>query len=537
MALNDKLKVINKQIVYYNVQDYVLYNTNKIQINGDVSQKGDFITTGDIYANNIFGNLGVGNHLKIDGNISCNINNSSGYFNIYSNTNFYGNLDLGTFKATTSYTPLVANDLTNKKYVDNFLANISTSNIGNINSLVVYGNISGNTFNGTSVVIDNARITNGDLLVVGNITANTLIGNLVADNSRVTNGLTAGSITVSGNITANTLIANLVADNSRVTNGLKAGSLTVSGNITANTLIGNLVANNLRTNTLSVSGNISANLRNNSGTTISFSNLAYNKTSGSMCPLDFGTQTNNQPVISIQNNGSGSLTGYTNYFYGFGIANRNSTGYLDFISAASYNSNYTNNVKMCLDQNGRLGIINTLPNANLHVGGNAIITGNTNINGQLLNVTGNITANTLIGNLVADNSRVTNGLTAGTLNVSGNITANTLIGNVVGNVYGNLLGNIGTDVSISGNVFLQQNSGIYLNEYNPPSLANVLYNRFGNLYWNNTQLDAPIGSYTVSNIIIANGGYQWSISVDGSTGDLLFSKYISGSYVVKQTFS
>lgn len=214
------------------------------------------------------------------------------------------------------------------------------------------------------------------------------------------------------------------------------------------------------------------------------------------------------------------------------------------------------------------------------------ITGNLTV-GKNATVSGNITApnilsNSLFGNLYGNLIGTQLGNIQGNLignsygthigNVQGNLIGDSYglhIGNVQGNLVGNSYGthfgnivatlanveyltvsnitpfnpniNIQSNAVIDGELYvsgnIRESRALYLNGYNPSTTSNALYNRFGNLYWNNTQLDILGGNITVSNIIISNGGYQWQMALDGSNGDLVLYKYISGTYTERFRFN
>lgn len=96
--------------------------------------------------------------------------------------------------------------------------------------------------------------------------------------------------------------------------------------------------------------------------------------------MDFGSQTNGTPIISIQNGGGTSLASYSSYFYGFGVDNRTFTtgtltrnnAYLDILAALSWSGTYTNNVRLCVSQDSKVGIGTVHPAGRLHLVGDTV---------------------------------------------------------------------------------------------------------------------------------------------------------------------
>jgi hypothetical protein len=172
--------------------------------------------------------------------------------------------------------------------------------------------------------------------------------------------------------------------------------------------------------------------------------------------------------------------------------------------------------------------------------GNLSITNlnSTNITGTSATIHGNLSANTLSissGNLSITNLNSTN--ITGTSITTGNLsTINANINSITSSLITNsnlICANIIGDTVFYGNQINKQ--AITLNGYEPSIKANTLYNKFGNIYWNDRQLDITNNSTAItSNIILDNGTYKWKFEIDASNGDMVFYKFNGNTYIEKQ---
>lgn len=170
-----------------------------------------------------------------------------------------------------------------------------------------------------------------------------LIDNTLSmNNYKITN---LGSPTSSGDATSKQYVDSVVSGN---VSGLLSSNNTWTGQQTFAGYIVNVeqgLYGNASTTNIDMYGRV--NMKN--------TQITFNRTNnGGLCQLDFGSVTNGTPIISIQNAMSATtLAGYSSYFYGIGIDNRNGgNGWVDILATGAYSSTYFNNVRFCVNQNG-----------------------------------------------------------------------------------------------------------------------------------------------------------------------------------------
>ncbi|AGE50725.1 Chlorovirus glycoprotein repeat domain-containing protein [Paramecium bursaria Chlorella virus CVB-1] len=387
-------------------------------------------------------------------------------------------------------------------------ANVIVTNVSTITltagNATVTGqvNVSGNTtalyyFGNASGITDAAYVLprRGNIDIQGNVTA---LGNVNAANVSANIGLVngnlfaAGQVTVNGNVSANFFIGDASRLHGVTPTFSTTSAINIIGNVSApgNVNAANVVANILRvsgnafvTGQVDATSNVSANYFIGNGSLLTGVNVilinsqVVNITGNvrSFGNVDAANVTAN--ILRITGNvfvpGQVNVTGNVAapFFFGNGLFLTGITANL----SASQVMNILGNVSSPANVNAS----NVSANSILRVDGNAIITSQVNVVGnvvssgfffgsgsaltgvqatvtasQVINVFGNVFApgNVNASNVVANILRVNgNVVVGGQVNITGNIVANTFTG--IGNLLSNILLSGTQNVNISGNVF------------------------------------------------------------------------------------
>jgi hypothetical protein len=446
----------------------IVYNNGPVTISSDgvsnvaiftnvgANIGGDFYVTGTISATEYFGN--VSGNITSPGSDTQVIFNDGGLLSASSGL---------TFNKTTNSVSVSGNLITSSNIVVNGLTVVD--NTGNVltarleDSGVVVGTY-GNSSAVPIITVDSkGRITDINITAVAgvsnvsydggdsNLSIFTSAGTVFSVNLGVgtNNSPTFAGATITGNISTDTLSGNI-----------SGTSGTFTGNISADTLNGNISGT-----TGVFTGNISANSLNGN----------INGDNGEFVGnLITGNITNNGIVITnnltISNFVSSNLIPEENSLYNIGsLDNRwkdlylsGSTLYLgNVILSANDDFLSTNNLIISSNANlGNLYVDGIIQTVGITYGSSAEYSGNIsantlngNVSGSTGVFTGNISANTLTGNISGTTGVFTGNISADTLtgNISGatgvftgNISANKLNGNISGTT-GTFTGNISAD--------------------------------------------------------------------------------------------
>ncbi|ABT15352.1 hypothetical protein FR483_N067R [Paramecium bursaria Chlorella virus FR483] len=350
---------------------------------------------------------------------------------------------------------------------------------GNID---IQGNVISNGNVNAANVSANIGVINGNLVVAGQVTVNggnvSSAGYFLGDGSRLHGVIptfpATSAINIIGNVKApgNVIAANVVANILRVSgNAVVTGQVDATSNISANYFIGN---GSLLTGVNVVL--INSQVVNINGNVRSFGNVdATNVMANNM-------RISGNVFVAGQVNVTGNVA--APFFYGNGLTLTGITATLTAGQVMNINGNVTANANVNAES--------VSANSILIVTGNAIITSQVNVIGNvvssgfffgsgsaLTNVPATVTAGQAInifGNVVAPGNVNAENVVANVLIVNGNVVVGgqvNITGNIVANTFtgiGNLLSNIrlfGTqNVNISGNVFSAGNvdaSNIFAN--------------------------------------------------------------------------
>ena len=303
--------------------------------------------------------------------------------------------------------------------------NVVISSAGTANVVIVTGtgaNIRGTLNANGLTTLSNLSVTGtvistGTIQSLADVTAVTITasGNSSANNSVVTNLLTAGQLSLTGNIVAATVSGNITGGNVRT-----AGVVTATGNITG--------GNVLTAGQVSAVGNITAAFFTGNGAGLT--GVIASGNVGAASKVQSGTSEINIPVTN--GNIVGNVGGVTNIF-------TLSTDGLYITGVASVSGNVTGGNLLT---GGLISATSTVTSAANITGGNLLTAG-------LVSATGNVTGgNIRTAGVVTATGNVTGGnvLTAGLVSATANVTGGNLVtGGVVsatGNVSGNyILGN------------------------------------------------------------------------------------------------
>jgi len=365
-----------------------------------------------------------------------------------------GNIPLSELDA--NFANVSASTITATYVTGNNQSNIT--DVGTLNSLAVYGNVSAGNVSTNGIVRANAVIgvnyTGTNVSVTGNITgsnisATSYTGTTVSVTGNVTGGnvRTSGIVSATGNITGgNVLTGGITSVTGNITGGnvLTGGIISSTGNITG----GNISATNHTGTTVSVAGNVT-------GGNVLTGNLVVNNIYSD--DSTYVTVTDGLEVFGEVISDSLDVTGnavinnltVTGNFIGTDIT-------VNSIKNGSSNVDITNtngNVTIGVD-----GVNNVLvvTSTGANVAGTINVTGNTNV-GNLATVgsisaTGNVTGGNLqtVGSISATGN-VTGGnlQTVGSISATGNVTG----GNLIIPTGGKIIGNFGTSVAAGRTIF------------------------------------------------------------------------------------
>ena len=397
--------------VYFTNTTLGLTNTGSANIGGLLFALAP--NTGLIVANT----ANIGGRLNVTGAVALN--------NTLSVT---ANTTLNSYLAVTN--DISGNNITLTNNINGRLLNVS--NDGAIGQSLAVGTnllVASNTI--TNNLQANSSVNTRTLTVTGSGTVNTLQAN---------SSVNTTTLTVVGSGTVNTLQANnsvntaiLTVTGSGTVNILQANSsvntrtLTVTGNGTVNILQANTSVN---TTTLTVTNNASAQNISYTGTltggtgVINLGNQFYKDVdgdvgigtpatsfrltiagSGTLNPLNLSTDATNAYVYTPNNLYIGSTTAFATVFV-------------------------NNNVeRMRLDATGKLGIGISSPSANLHVSGDAIVTGTSTVNTLQANSSVNTATLTVTGSGTVNALQANSSVNTASLTVTGSGTVNTLQAN------------------------------------------------------------------------------------------------------------
>jgi len=373
------------------------------------------------------------------------------------------NTTLNNYLAVTN--DISGNNITLTNNINGRILNVS--NAGAIGQSLSVGTnllVASNTI--TNTLQANSSVNTTTLTVVGSGTVNTLQAN---------SSVNTTTLTVVGSGTVNTLQAN---------SSINTATITVTGNTTVNRLQANTSVN---TTTLTVTNNASAQNISYTGTltggtgVVNLGNQFFKDTDGD---VGIGTPATNFR-LTIAGSAASSIPLYlssdaTNaYVY---TPNNLYIGSTTAFATVFVNNNVE---RMRLDATGKLGIGISNPSANLHVSGDAIVTGNSTVNTLQANASVNTATLTVTGSGTVNRLQANTSVNTGILTVTGSGSFGSLqtTGSLV--VDGNFQIN-GTTVYNSNNFTLNSNSSSLaastssINVYRPTAAANA------SVRWNET---------------------------------------------------
>jgi hypothetical protein len=420
-------------------------------------------------------------------------------------------------------------DITTNNFTTTGVANLNNiSNVkiaGGSNAQVIQTDGTGNL---SFVTIDTWRIQNGNsnvqVLANSNVTVsvsgNANIATFTSTGFEVAGYINAGNISANGNLSANNYLVTPAATDLIVAPGTQFTRMysNVNPYTDAGYSLGNALArwNNVFSNTANVTGNITAG-------GVKTDNLYYANGNPWDLQQPGGTNTQIQFNDSDQFGGSANFTfdKTTNQLtvYGNGQFNNANLGNLataNFINVAS--NIVSNNLSINLELAGNTA----------NFSGNVILpnlTVNATLNGNVANFTGNLTSlNANLGNLATANYINV----ANDLNVTGNITAGNIIGDLAnGNSNVKVYSNSNVEISIGGvaNIAtftgnsLQVVGNIQSTSGNLIANGNVVANGTFNGANANVTGEGLFGSVKTSNIIAPTGNL--TISAAGSNENII----------------
>ena len=435
-----------------------------------VINKGIDVLNGTINATNISATTWTGIY-------TANVSESASNL-YYTNSRVYSNV----ISALPTYTGNSGSTLTtgNQPYI---------TSLGTLANLTVTGNITaGNIFAGSG-----GSIVGGNLISTNNIQANTWLNlytanvvetanNLYFTNTRAATAVVnsqLSNITVTGNVVAGNIITQgIILQSINVTsNILTGGSINTANLVAGNINASNILANYISSNTLAVSGNITA-----VGT---YFGGPVQSTVGLSSPLMVLTSnTAGYTQIQIQN-----------------ISSSNSAS-SDFVATANNGTDTTNYIDMGINNSGWSSNAWTISGANdgyLYVDGGNLTLGTDTVNKNVSIHVGGTLANNIVATFAA------NGLT-----VSSNITT----------------GNIITNSIITGNLLATSNIGGYIIGANNIQTYNLNASNIytSNLYAGNIisgTLSSNVGGFIVgANLISTNYLFANILSVGNTTSSI-----------------
>lgn len=319
------------------------------------------------------------------------------------------------------------------------IQNSNLTSVGTLTSLAVStsidaGNISATGTSNASVFVSTVPTGSAPLIVQ----STTQVANLNAATAGVAGTVSAAAqpnITSLGNLLSlkvdgNATFSNTTSTNVTVTNQLISTVATGTAPFIVNstTQVGNLRAEFANTVISSAQPNITS--------------------VGNLNGLTINTTNTNQLVVNI-GDGSFGIVGSTSASKNFLISRDPNTndGYVQLYSGANIRSRIVANGTSYFN-GGNLAVGTATANATLHIAGNAIVTGNSNVGN--LGTTGEIVSSGNIsgGNLITSgNLSVTGNASAGTLNAT---TATITTGNI-STINSSLLQNGNTSVALTNN--------------------------------------------------------------------------------------
>jgi len=413
-----------------------------------------------------------------------------------------GNIPLSELDA--NFANVSAHTLTATYVTGNNQSNIT--NVGTLNSLAVYGNVTAGNVSTTGIVRANLVIgvnyTGTNVSVTGNVNAGTninavgtVVGNNISANNTVSaavvsatgnaiggNLVTAGYVTAVGNIiggnvqTPNLVVNYIYSDDStyvivddglEIHGGLISEAVDVTGNVTAtgtltiggdSTIDGNLTVNGnityINSNVITINDK-SITLANNQSTAANVDGAGIDIGNPTVVYWQFNNATTSwQSNVGITPaaNGVLNLGGASNYW-----ANA-------YLTTASVTGNVTSNFFIGNVSGATIAATGNVQAGNLLTTGGISATGNIYSaaalrTGGLFSSTGNITGgNVNTGGLISATGDITGGNvnTGGELSVVGNVQAGNLRStggiSVTGNIYSNTALRTGGTVSATGNI-------------------------------------------------------------------------------------
>jgi len=498
---------------------------------------------------NIQGNLIIGNGYYLTNINSANIVGSYGDANVTAllNTGLSGNVIPS------------ANNVYNLGSPTNQWAELYLSgNSVYFNGTALSGNATTLTYGGNAVIVANSA---GSISIVGNVTANYIIGNgslltslnganvtgTVANATYAVSAGTAGTVTTNAqpNITSTGTLTSLsVSGNAQLGNVSTAGFVSATGNLTAGNLLINSNANIL--GNLNVQGNVTfvnsnvitvndlyIELANNQTTYANINGAGLNVgQTGNVLTNWTYNYTSNAWTTNVGVSATGNISG--NYIIGNGalltnINASNIVGAYSNANVAAYLPTYSGNITA-----GNISVTGNVT-ANYHIGNGATLSSITgaNVTGTVANATYALSAGSAVGTAatvttnaqpnitsvgtltslsVTGNTQSGNLLTAGLISATGTITG----GNVVVPPYGAVLANTIT-MSGNANIVPQLQVGSALN-------SNGLIQIYNGSSFNVIRLDGSDSSISATGNII--GGNIFTAGSISATGNVTANYHI-----------
>jgi hypothetical protein len=378
--------------------------------------------------------------------------------------------------------------------------------------------------NTTVTITSYANFHTNDANVGGNIVINgttSLVGNLIGNvnaTANITGGnlSTSGLITVTGNVIGGNIeTAGQVVATSNVTGGnlLTGGSISATGNVTAANFIGNIVGN-------VDAGGANTNIQFNDNDILAGSAaFTFDKTSnaviasGNVTAGNFTTLGNiviNDPALTVlwsngQINTAGPVISTGNVTAG----NLLTSGSGGSITLTGGNITGANNISA-----NTVTATGNVTGGNIETAGQVVATGNVT-GGNLLtdgfvSATGNLTT---AGNIVASGyANITGNINGSGAVFSGNVTADTFIGNISGNVDA---GGANTNIQFNDNDILAGSAAFTFDKTSNAVIAT------GNVTAGNIDTAGQVvatGNITAGNLLTSGSGGSITLTGGNITG-------------------
>jgi hypothetical protein len=471
----DEAQIVDKlHVGFGNADPLKTYPDAGIQTDGDIDTYYQIVLQNHNQGANAsadfvaVANNGDDGNFYIDMGMNSNVYNNSDYALMGPNDGYLyvngGNLNIGT-QTPSKIIEFFTGGTNSTTYIRGVVSDSGLSMVGNVTA----NNLIGNSLATTNGISATGTITGGNIVSLNTVSAtgniqgqNLLTTGIISATANITGGniRTTGLISATGNVIASNLItATTVIDGGVSTSGnitganiFTSGTISAIGNIDGGNVIANLA---IISSTLSILGNIQGGNLLTSGVISTTGNAVF----GNISTAGRAIFTGNVDSGNIRTVGVVTATGNVStagFFVGDGgfISNITVAGSTKIVNGTSYANIAALNGNLIIAIAGNV-VANVAATGMLVTG---IVSASGNVTGGNLigqNLTAGRVAIVGSGKEVSDDAEFTYNSSTNILSVVGNVVANNFIGNIisannisnVGNVFvqGNIQYNLGTD--------------------------------------------------------------------------------------------